>query len=105
MKNFVLNFFSKDKSKFYTDGEVLNLILTALAFEQNVTLIINNEKEISKKESLKFLSAIWEISEEFRVVFNQEKLIGKADINKKVELVTNNEIKELINKADYFVNC
>ena len=41
MKNFVFNFVSRDQKKFKSGEELFNLIATCLAFDQEVTVILD----------------------------------------------------------------
>ncbi|MCS5548773.1 MAG: hypothetical protein NZ776_06495 [SAR86 cluster bacterium] len=79
MKNFVFNFISGDQKKFESGEELFNLIATCLAFDQKVTVILDNIdgsalfKDLSENQNLNIL---------------------------KLEQASN-----LINKSDFYLEC
>ena len=79
MKNFVFNFISGDQKKLESGEELFNLIATCLAFDQKVTVILDNIdgsalfKDLSENQNLNIL---------------------------KLEQASN-----LINKSDFYLEC
>ena len=61
MKNFVFNLISGDHKKFESGEELFNLIVTCLAFDQKVTIILNGKvenasfKDLSEDKNLNIL--------------------------------------------------
>ena len=104
MKEFVFNFTSNNINKFSLGSELYNLLTTALIFDQSVTLILSLKEDSLNKNSLLFLSKVVNFPGEFRLV--SKKNITNYQFNfLGIELLTSEEIENVIAKADYCVNC
>ena len=107
MKKFVFNFNSKDRGKFAFGKELFNIIITALVFNQSVIIILNSLDLKSIENNLLFLSDIFDIPGDCRIIFDRESITRSLskNMNKSVELLTKDKIKKVISEADYYVNC
>ena len=104
MKEFVFNFTSNDINKLCLQSEVFNLLTTALIFDQSVTLILSLKEDNLNKNNLLFLSNVVNFPGKFRLV--SKKNITYYEFNfLGIELLTSEEIENVIARADYCVNC
>ena len=104
MKEFVFNFTSNDINKLSLQSEVFNLLTTALIFDQSVTLILSLKEANLNKKNLLLLSNVVNFPGKFRLV--SKKNITYYEFNfLGIELLTSEEIENVIARADYCVNC
>tara|TARA_B100001013_G_scaffold337569_1_gene257809 strand:+ start:984 stop:1298 length:315 start_codon:yes stop_codon:yes gene_type:complete len=104
MKEFVFNFTSNNINKFSLGSELYNLLTTALIFDQSVTLILGLKEDSLNINNLLFLTNVITIPGKFRLV--SKKNITNFEFNYLgIELLTNEEMENLIAGADYCVNC
>ena len=105
MKNFVFNFISEEITKFSSKQELFNLIATVLIFDQSATIIINSKQPLSKDKELLYLSSLCEIPGKIRLVTSINRFKKDASIEGFLELLRSEEIKDIIDEADYYVKC
>ena len=79
MKNFVFNFISGDQKKFENGEELFNLIATCLAFDQKVTVI--SDKTVGPN------------------------LFKDLSENKNLNFLKLEQSNNLINNADFYLEC
>ena len=104
MKEFVFNFTSNDINKLSLQSEVFNLLTTALIFDQSVTLILSLKEANLNKKNLLLLSNVVNFPGEFRLVSKKNLPYSVLDFIG-IELLTSEEIDNVIARADYCVNC
>ena len=105
MKNFVFNLISDDVSKLSSGQELFNLIATVLIFDQSATIIINSKQPLSKDKELLYLSNFDEVPGKIRLISNINKFKRKDSKEGVLELLGSEEIKDIMDEADYCVNC
>ena len=79
MKNFVFNFVSRDQKKFKSGEELFNLIVTCLAFGQEVTVIL--DKTYGKD------------------------LFKDFGENKNLNILKLEQANKLLNNSDFYLEC
>ena len=79
MKNFVFNFISGDQKKLENGEDLFNLIATCLAFDQKVTVISDKTDE--------------------------RNLFKDLSENTNLNFLTLEQGNNLINKADFYLEC
>ena len=79
MKNFVFNFISGDQKKFENGEDLFNLIATCLAFDQKVTVISDK--------------------------MNGRNLFKDLSENKNLDFLNLEQGNNLINNADFYLEC
>ena len=79
MKNFVFNFISGDQKKFESGEELFNLIATCLAFDQKVTVILDN--------------------------IDESALFKDLSENQNLNILKLEQASNLINKSDFYLEC
>ena len=105
MKNFVFNLISEDLSKFSLGEDLFNLITTALIFDQSVIVILKSSQDILKDKNLLYLSNLFGAPRGLRLIVDNERPIENINLDIPIELLKSNEINDVIEEADYFVNC
>ena len=104
-KNFVFNLISEDLSKFSLGEDLFNLITTALIFDQSVIVILKSSQDILKDKNLLYLSNLFGAPQGLRLIVDNERPIENINLDMPIEFLKSNEINDVIEEADYFVNC
>ena len=100
MKSFVFNFISGDKKKFGDGAELFNLIATCVAFDQKVTIILN-ESGVNTN----FLLDILQIPGEKNIVTYKKASFDKISNYESFRIKKLNEVKVLIEQSDFYLEC
>ena len=100
MKSFVFNFISGDKKKFGDGAELFNLIATCVAFDQKVTIVLNENED-----NMNFLLDVLQIPGEKNIVTYKKTLFDKTCNYESFRIKKLNEVKVLIEQSDFYLEC
>ena len=100
MKNFVFNFISGDKKKFRNGAELFNLIATCVAFDQRVTIILNENED-----NMNFLLDVLKIPGKKDIVTYKKTLFGEISNYEGFRIKELSEVKVLIEQSDFYLEC
>ena len=100
MKSFVFNFISGEKKKFVNGAELFNLIATCVAFDQKVTIVLNENED-----NMNFLLGVLQIPGEKNIVTYKKTLFDKTVNYESFRIKKLDEVKVLIEQSDFYLEC
>ena len=100
MKSFVFNFISGDKKKFGNGAELFNLIATCVAFNQKVTIVLNENED-----NMNFLLNVLQIPGEKEIITYQKISFGEISNYEGFRIKKLSEVKVIIEQSDFYLEC